>query len=250
MNETQRQAYLNAMGVDVYYPRLQLVGARLSQQCEMPVVAVAPSPAAPVPARADPKARKSPINVSELLDTPARQKPVAAQDLLPANSGQVNAGEQALPVFSLSVTVIKGSLLLVDDCPVELHKQREYKQLLHNIVFALGLGKQAIECQSFQWPEAMRGHHARDAAAAREALQSYLARQLEISEARYLLLMGEAPGLFAVNTELTEAVLMPHEHAPVQLLPTLSASRMLREPELKRQLWQQLQPLYRVLQPR
>ena len=68
LNELQRQAYLDAMGVDVYFPRLQLVGAKPSSQCEMPVLAdVAASPGVK-PAQADAARVERLASVSELLD--------------------------------------------------------------------------------------------------------------------------------------------------------------------------------------
>ena len=37
MNELQRYAYLDAMGVDYYYPKLLLPGAKVSELCELPI---------------------------------------------------------------------------------------------------------------------------------------------------------------------------------------------------------------------
>jgi len=46
MNELQRLEYMEAMGVDCYVPRLVLPGAKPSEQCELPAIAVIEEPAA------------------------------------------------------------------------------------------------------------------------------------------------------------------------------------------------------------
>jgi len=247
LNELQRLAYLDAMGVETYYPRLQLIGARPSTQCEMPArVAVQPRQAAADVASllaAEPKSTGGrPLNVRELLDIPANSK--AGVSVEPA---RIEASPENAPSYSLNVTLIHGSLLLVDDCPAPQLHSGNYRKLLHNMVFALGLGKQAIENQPFHWPEAMKGHHDQGAEVAGEALQAYLARQVERGEVKYLLLMGADANRYAINTDLPVGVLSRNEVYRLPVLSTLSASRMLQEPALKRQLWQQLQPLYQAI---
>jgi hypothetical protein len=245
LNELQRQAYLGAMGVDVYYPRLQLVGAKPSLQCEMPVLPEVTAPSVVKSAQDDTSRVERLTSVSELLDIAVKHDSVVEPK---AATATTTAPPEQTPSFNLSVTVIQGSLLVVDDCdPGQLHS-RDYQVLLQNIVNALGLGQQVINSQSFQWPEAMKGHNDHSPAAAGQALQAYLARQLELGETRYLLIMGDAARRFAVNTELADGVLAPHDgDQAVQQLLTLSACRMLSEPELKRDLWQQLQSLYRAI---
>lgn len=242
LNELQRQAYLGAMGVEVYYPRLQLVAAKPSVQCEMPVLVDVATPAGVKPAQADTRRGEGLASVNELLDIVVKNNPETESKAVP-----VKARPQDTPSFNLSVTVIQGSLLVVDDCAPDHLRSRDYQALLYNIVNALGLGQQVINSQSFQWPEAMKGHNDHSPAAAGQALQAYLARQLELGETRYLLIMGDAARRFAVNTELADGVLAPHTDHQVQQLLTLSACRMLGEPELKRDLWQQLQPLYQAI---
>jgi hypothetical protein len=244
LNELQRQAYLGAMGVDVYYPRLQLVAAKPSVQCEMPVLADVAAAPGVKPAQDDTRRVERLASVSELLDIAVKHDSVVEPK---AATATTTAPPEETPSFNLSVTVVPGSLLVVDDCdPGQLHS-RDYQVLLQNIVNALGLGQQAINSQSFQWPEAMKGHNDQSPAAAGQALQAYLARQLELGETRYLLIMGDAARRFAVNTELADGILSPHADQAVQQLLTLSACRMLSEPELKRDLWQQLQPLYQAI---
>lgn len=242
LNELQRQAYLDAMGVDVYYPRLKLVGAKASVQCEMPVLAkIAASPAVKS-VQADTARVERLASVSELLDIAVNNESVI-EPAAPALKGSV----EETPSFNLSVTVIPGSLLVVDDCGPEQLRSRDYQALLQNIVIALGLDKPVINSQPFQWPEAMKGHNDQSPNAAGQALQAYLARQMELGETRYLLVMGDAASQFALNTTVAEGVLAAHGDQSVQQLVTLSACRMLTEPELKRDLWQQLQPLYRAI---
>jgi uracil-DNA glycosylase len=145
------------------------------------------------------------------------------------------------------VALIPGGLLLVDDCDPRQLNSQDYQRLLHNIVFALGLGKQSIEVQPFQWPMVTGGQADQGVDAARQTLQAYLARQLEEGAIKYLLLMGEAASQYAINQLPVDNALTAHQEHPVQLLSTLSASRMLTDPQLKRQLWQQLQPLWQAV---
>lgn len=43
MNELQRHVYLDAMGIDSYYPKLLLPGAKASELCELPVATASPA---------------------------------------------------------------------------------------------------------------------------------------------------------------------------------------------------------------
>ncbi len=235
LNELQRQAYLQSMGVDGYFPRRLLPGALASTQCELPVLPAVES-IPELPARSAPKQRTGPVRASELLDLPQAIKPGTETESLAPVQGEI-------PTFSLSVSAVAGRLLIVDDCPLAQLRNRDYLTLLQNIVLALGLGKQQLAMHSFQWPETMKGHADRGAAAASQALQAFLARQLELGGIGQLLLMGEAASRFAADKDLPRATLLPYEPAEATVLSTLSASRMLAEPELKRDLWQQLQPL-------
>ena len=49
MNEAQRLAYLDAMGVEQLYPRLVLPGAKPSVLCELPVATEAEQTTTPIP---------------------------------------------------------------------------------------------------------------------------------------------------------------------------------------------------------
>ena len=264
INELQRQAYLSAIGVDCYMPRLLLPGAKPSIRCELPL----PTSAANVRGGAN-------VEVTEVQPVRSATSGAAAiQDLLndtvvSRRAGLAPAGEslgdanpvggdnakapKSVPRFKLSI-VRAGNLLLVDDGLTGDIDPQSYLRLIHNILQAAGANQAPLSIDAFIWPlQGVRGAHVdQSEIAARETLLAYLSKQQEHTGADYLLLLGDTACRYLLTTNPTHSgespvQLAPHDHLPLRYLVTCSAAQSMLNPALKSRIWQDLQPLRRIL---
>ena len=253
VNELQRLEYLKAMGVDAYVPRLQLPGALASKLCAVPHIEE-PVPAEFVaaslhsmPAEKVPFAAKGHAAAAHALfvddhDNRVR-KPVAASTMAPAEIQQTS---QDAPQFSLSI--VRASNLLIIDAGLEGHvNPQDYLQLLHNMLFALGAGKQQLSIDAFVWPMNKNNQIDQGEIAARQTLGAFLAKQAEQMSKRYFLVMGDLACRYVSRDPLPVGEFVKYGQLDVQLIRTQSASQMLTEPRVKLEVWRDLGPLHRVL---
>ncbi len=280
MNELQRQAYIEAMGVDSYFPRFTLPGAAVSELCEIPseflqselaavetavitddalnsVQADSISPVENSVATAAVKGSAgngSAAAMQALFADDNKRKEYSADKTLAATSSvePVNTDGDIIPEFSLSI--IRGAnILLVDEGLNGNVDQVEYLTLLHNMLFALGAEVQQLSIERFNWPMVKSAQFDQTALAAKQTLQAFIAKQLSQLDSSYLLVMGEsaktylAAELTSDNEKLSHGRFMSCKVLESQLICTHSASAMLINPELKREIWKDLQPLHRVL---
>lgn len=286
MSELQRQAYLKAMGVDCYIPRLSLPGAPVSQLYALPDVAyvdnetevspnITASPAAifggedraapgvavasasnTTSASAATSGRGAAMDLlrGELGAEPAKNAPQPVAELLSAATKavqQAGAGPESTPHFALSI-IRGGNVLLIDEGLTGQTDPTQYLQLLQNMLQALGAKPQALSIDAFVWP--MIKHSAIDQTeqAARQTLEAFLAKQIEQLSTRYIVLMGATASRYVVDDTPAQGEFIAHQFSAypqlsAQLICTQSAALMLTDPQLKRQLWSDLQPLHRVL---
>lgn len=259
-DELRRQAYLEAMGVECYLPRLLLPGARPSALCEMPdwlppVAESQPGPgesagavAASAAAGNEPAiaGRSGAADIQQLLDgTDVPKRAARAPTDIAATRQRSGA---AIPRFSLSL-VRAGRILLVDDGLGRDVDPQLYLHLLHSLLFALGGSAPEPSLDAFNWPLArVRGGHVdQSQTAAREALTAYLDKQLQQGGAQYLLLMGDTTAGHVLG-EAAEGgrrngELLSHPQLSARCLVTASAARALSEPALKPVIWRDVQPL-------
>ncbi len=256
MNELQRQAYLEAMGVEHYFPRFQLPGALPSARCELPVAApVAPAVEAVVEAMVPPVEQSVPavtpaagggaqaaqalLGAAVTALEPARPSAPAASAAKPARARPVESASAAeIPRFALTVARSQCGILIVDDGLTPEQDYAEYLRLLQNILIAVGAGPQALQLDPFVWPMMKSARVDQSAMAAQQTLAAYIDKQVQALSVRYLLVMGETPRRYLPASEPS---------GPLRL-ETPGAGRLLTEPGLKRQLWQELLPLRQALQ--
>lgn len=272
VSELQRQAYLDAMGVDCYIPRLVLPAALPSQLCEMPAneilaedqppweqsgstadgagavgqAAVATEASTAVPTTAS-RSNTSAAAVQALFDDidPNPRAKARAASNVEAGAGP-KATASTIPHFHL--TIVRGAnVLLVDNGLSADTDSAEYLRLLQNMLHAIGAGKPQLSIDSFRWPMTKSGNVDQGETAARQTLQAFLAKQAGQLKVAYLLVMGEVAAHYLSEEALPTGSFVAHTQMDVQLIHTQSASRMLVEPAIKRQVWQDLQPLRRVL---
>ena len=248
MNELQRQAYMKAMGVDCYIPRLHLPAALPSVLCEMPVLSEVTatntvshqSGASEAPAL---KAKNGSAAAQALLgeDQPARAESRPSVKAV-TEEWVATTSAKAIPQFVLSI--VRGSnILIVDDgLPGDVNPS-EYLQLLHNLLFALGAGKQQLAIDNFIWPMVKNSQIDQSEVAARQTLDAFLSKQVAQLKAQYIIVMGEVAAHYITGETLTTGQLHTHPQWQLPLICTNSASPMLADPSLKGAVWRDLQPL-------
>jgi uracil-DNA glycosylase len=151
-----------------------------------------------------------------------------------------------VPQFSLSI--IRGSNILIMDDALPGHvNPQEYLQLLQNMLFALGDGRSQLVIDRFVWPISKRTQVDQSETAARQTLESFLAKQVDLLNTRYVLAMGATAVRYISAEKLDRGVFSKHPTLDAQLIHTSSAIAMLTNPSAKRDVWRDLQPLHRVL---
>jgi hypothetical protein len=220
MHELTRLAYLDAMGIDSYVPRGALPAAAPSRHLELIRRAELVAP----PDNASAQLRAS------LGAEPDRQgESLASTDSEPAVSTSDTA---EMPVFSLAAVGLGGWYWL-DEIPPGRDLGPEYLQLLQAIAVALGMEVGQPVFELFNWPLHTSTQLDRDDEAARGGLGGFLASRFERYKPTGVILLGEMEqGWF--DRELL---------APHRIVATVSAWKMLRQPALKRQAWNDLQVL-------
>jgi hypothetical protein len=203
MHELTRLAYLDALGIETYVSRSQLPAAAPSRKLRI-VRQQPPPPRAPV------------------VSTPTPLAPVPAE---PGTDAEI-------PVFSVLATHLGGAYWL-DEVPPGRSPGAEYLQLLQSICFALGWDTAAPALEQFNWPLARGGKLDRGVDAARAGFAGFLSGRLERLQPGRVVLLGEPdPSWYDPQLVTDYAVTR-----------TVSAWKMLRTPELKRQAWLDLQTL-------
>ena len=258
MNENQRQAYLKAMGIQVYFPRRVLPGARPSpdyhvsaepleqkQQAEVTgdsrqyresVTIAAAEPALPEP------------NVEARAKTGAEA--VSETDIVLASSTPEDdtLAEEELR-FSLQYFKINDQIAVINEIPhvKSHHSSGESITLLKAILAALGID--SSQCQfepgCFDWPITTDLDPGEDQQlVARKAVFGFIRKRQEIDKFDNLI-------LFCARTEpliqSSESGVASHdfeftEHG-FHITVTRSLHAMLSIPLLKRSVWQDLQAL-------
>lgn len=246
MNEYRRQAYLDALGVEQYLPRWRLALAPEPRACALPAAQSAARTTEPAGARAAPS---GPAPVSDVLGSlgeakaPPPEAPAPAQPPVEEATG-APAVERIAP-FTLSIWRSSLPLLVLD--AREPRSALPTDRLLRNLLGALGGSDPAsIREEVLPWPLVDHPGMHLSAEDARKELHTWLEAELAARPVGRLLLMGENAARYWLpeGTDLEQARWREHRlesfDRPALMAPSLA--ELLREPLLKRRLWQALQP--------
>lgn len=261
-HEAQRQWYLRQLGIRSYYPRFVLPGAAPSPEWETSGAAVKVQPGlAPVaeaPRRTT--APAAPASSSErgsqggslrklLADekpamTPAPQPSVAAAPQ--ANTRSQDSETRETPRFR--VLLLRAGRGLAICCQVPLQGQAALgaaeQRLLQNILAWLGAGLESSRPREFPWPPRGIDPGPGDPVAqASSSLFAFLEQGQQEQGFTRLLLMGTTVSELLQNWQEATG-----RAVPWQAFRCHSPGEMLAQPLLKRDTWQALQALHRLLQ--
>ncbi len=276
--EVRRQAMLQAMQLDVWLPRQQLVHAASSRDYLLgwqetddavevliePVVAAAPvaprtSPAVNVPGVVatvvTPRADTWVSVRDKMALTPVSQKPavaaravtaVASVDETPVIAKTADVEAEPIPRFALQLLRADNCLVLVDLPTGEAFQSRDPDyQLLKDMLRAAGLTDQPAflrQAAPITWPMLHSGNlmHEQNSEAARACVRDLLSFELQNSPAVCIWLLGKQAVRFASATDDTALYqLQPFaEGAQLWTLPSLES--VLEQPLLKRDIWRSM----------
>lgn len=265
MRESQRLAYLQAIGVAGWVPRASLAHAarRMPPEPEaasQPVDPVRTSPMAPplesavspIKANADAQARPAVSSPStalveqrraQMAAQPARQLPSAEGSAPPAmetlSTSEAVTGQSVAP-FYLQLWIAGPCALLLDIDEPGLEKGTAEHDLLCDILRAVALPAAPRLQADFRWPLSRNPQVARSAEAASEALLVFMQARLEQQPVSSIGCFGAMAGLLASGDPQAAEALKGREQALEDLGPAWFAPAlgdMLRNPEEKRGLW-------------
>lgn len=182
--------------------------------------------------------------------TKQTQEGVKASDLN-TSPGSNFSSPRHVPQFSLSI--IRGSnVFIIDDGFTANDNKEAYLRLVHNILFAVHATVQQLTIDTFHWPMVKNNQVDQSAAAAKQALESFLSKHIKQQRTAYVLVMGETAKTYLPieqnpANEKSTGKFIASEQLGAQLIYAASAKKSLESSALKKQVWLDLQPLSRVL---
>jgi len=252
--ENLRQEYLNAMGIDSYFPRLLLPGAPPPRRCEWPQAwkqQALPQPEAvpePVTGRqAVPGEEPVVPPVAELAPSPRVVAPTSpvpeAPPAEPADTG--TAGKTVEEARFQTVFIrINDDLCAINLMPYVGQRQLAgvHRALLGNMLSAAGINPESMQVDDapFRWPltEGVRMDSSKQAA--RAALTAYLEQKCAGRPFTQLLVMGELALSAMADEDAGQAFL---QGQPWLTVFTRSLDEILNRPQLKQEVWLRLRTL-------
>ena len=207
------------------------------------------------------------LNMGASVNAPASSAPkvVPAADAsnstaIPVPATSSSTSNQSLDVFTLSATVC-GDILIIDDITQMNFASSAYQHWLNAILLSLGqkpLPDTGSIQDRFDWPLPDSGLFDASQKAAKEIFSAWLQRKLQENNARWVLLMGKAAvamqldasnegietsdGDASKKNDLGHVVPLENRQG-VQVLSTYGSGELWRQPLLKREFWQHIQPL-------
>lgn len=246
MNELRRMAYLDALEIDCYVSRAQLPGAAPTRRLAI------------VPALTGTTVAKGAVDSPEVSESavirvsPMEREGITLPDLHPAERSASVAlppdrspDSQPLLRFRLSMITAGDWLWLEElgDMPlataqVQLVKSMAQALILHRrkssgVTESTADAKAgSAELEQFEWPLHNNRQLDQSEDAARASVAAFVSRRLEEGECRGVVLLGQACGKR-----------IPLSQMNLLAVSTASSAEILASPALKRQVWQDLQPL-------
>lgn len=250
VDKAMRAQYLRAMGIQTWLPRTALPGAKASPLPEVVVedeVTESPRPNKPEAEQPVNKREVSAVLRDEIGTDRPVEKPLQTDEV---KSGRVEKAE--IPRFRLASSIYAGQCLVVSDLAVDSAPQFSGSQqrLMSGMLNALGIKlNQPPRVTLFNWPMLRTQHVDQSESVALDAVKAFLNAQLEGQQnIAFVLIMGEVASRYLLPQEFelpnSRGKLWPIADSPA--LMTHSLDGMLSQPLLKREVWQDLQPLCRL----
>ena len=259
MNESQRKVYLRAMGIDVYYPRAILPGAKPSPAYEFDLIE--PGQSLPIESlfvpeeeSEDPNTQleiaenQNPETESIKQEVSVRTELDAKGDLTEAEQPeQIKEEESSELRFSRRYFRVTDSVAVIDEYPLQQSADSRDKSLhlLRNILRALNIEVEVLSPELFSWPLIEGLTEETDSAnAAKQALQGFIAgRQEQDGFKNLIVFVGVIDDLLVGPERAENRRDYQIENSDTFITITQSLQSMLSFPDLKKDAWHQLQPV-------
>ena len=265
MNERRRQAYLQVMDIQTYFPRQQLPGAKPSPDYDFSdlgsVLAAANEPikakietSAKIERQANSLAAVEELRARDPDPRKATVSPIRKSSEVPENeskSASVPAVELSnSPSFTLRYYRINERLAVLDEVPPQGSAQlsRESLSLMQAILKALGQDgfEPNLQVEEFSWPlhsgYSMKNTPQVEAA---NAISGFLQMRKETDGFTNLLVFAGQVEEFLLPVDANKMARDFESSKGYFLTVTHSLASMLAVPTLKRDVWQHLQALRR-----
>ena len=275
MDEMQRIAYLKHMGVEQYYSRYVLVGAKASVIPAAAQDIYDPEGSQQLPAKtrqAEPP--RSELDVKPGSDAGKRHGAIAAEEVETrhqrqvrpaeaetgsAETGRAETGKEQIPGESLRFSVqffrVNAQLAVINEAPHEAggRENQQATSLLINLLVALGLGQEelaGLTADRFNWPIAEGlGAMGDSRHAAKLALNGFITQRHEQQGfSNLLLLTAQLVDVMSDHSGQPAMGDQKRVDAPYKFTITHSLHAMLAHSDLKRDAWQHLAALRGRLQ--
>lgn len=257
MNERQRMQYLDAMGIEMFVPRLVLPNAAETVECELPIEYRSVSvDLETLPERQ--KSDKAAAFLSSLRQQDSKPTPILkAEDKGLDRSASALVDEIAKEAkviestrFTLGLWTVESGLQILDTrtpgdaLPTDA--------LLNNILMANGLLKaQLPRAEILNWPYAGVSGVNASWPAAIEMMKEFLGARLEIKAVSFILLWGEDAAKVVLGEDFNFSdslyTICKPEHFQAQALVLPSLKHFLQNPLEKKFLWEAFKPLRSAL---
>lgn len=280
MDEMQRIAYLKHMGVEQYYSRYVLVGAKASVIPAAAQDIYDPQGSQQLPAKtrqAEPP--RSELDAKPGSDAGKRHGAIAAEEVETRHQRQVRpaeaetgraetgraeikraeTGKEQIPGESLRFSVqffrVNAQLAVINEAPHEAggRENQQATSLLTNLLVALGLGQEelaGLTADRFNWPIAEGlGAMGDSRHAAKLALNGFITQRHEQQGfSNLLLLTAQLVDVMSDHSGQPAMGDQKRVDAPYKFTITHSLHAMLAHSDLKREAWQHLATLRGRLQ--
>lgn len=245
MDELRRQAYLNAMGIQQYYPRSSLAGAKASPASHLAPSITLSTPSAALTVDSEEAARQGPPGGND--ETLLEPENEAGKE--PEQEAESGGEPQAELKFELCYYKINAELAVIDEIPHHSGEKSHTHSLALLQAILLALGVDSKDCQfnpeTFSWPlAAALEMKSEPALEARKALLGFIKKRQEIDRFGNLLIFAGQIDEILVHREGEEEG-RDYQFANCNYYVTITSSlrSMLAYPMLKRDTWHHLQPL-------
>ncbi|WOG29349.1 hypothetical protein [Endozoicomonas sp. 8E] len=268
ISERTRQHYLDAMGIQTWFPRQILPNALPPRAFDLleeePGEAFKPEHSTVSSDPSSAPLRESAIGVSsakDLLGISSRAE--TKQDAEPAPPVKQNLIAESRPTeiskFRLVTLAANEHCLVVAEMPHTGLNQfsRFHQRLLSDLLRAIQLpaGSETLPFSEFVWPLGNAGlmeHLSQDDSAAADAVCAYLSNQFGLARRKVVLLFGQAAARFVIDPSRNFSDLRGLQtglHSNQYFIVTHGLNELMKLPALKSEVWQDISPIIKELTP-
>lgn len=256
MNEQQRQQYLEAMGIQPWFPRYTLPEAKPSTTCEW-CWDTLPSENLQATTTPQPFTEQQ---ISPALLTPSRKPFMRPSDILgdtiPTKPEDSSETEKTTPVkakptqlierFRLATLSVNDDCLAISELPSIGMNQftRFHERLLRNLLLSVGITiKYPLQPTLFDWP-IVGNRTDQDEQAAHDAVHGYLTNQFGLHRRKTLFLLGRNCARYTLGsgTDFDDIRGVRTNNHQVTVI-THSLDALMKLPAIKADAWRDISPL-------